>query len=177
MFSENANLSSLFDIDMGLKTSKNFRFVRWWWEIGKSNIGSAGSCEEAKSSGRKWFLYAKGGKSAPYSSDVNHVVNWKNDGAELKVFLMEQYPYLNGRTEWCTHNEDLYFRPGVVWSPVSSRGLQCRRIPPGVITSNGSYGIFAEAERVFNLLVFMNSKIGRYIARILCPTINHNKGC
>ena len=176
MFANCENLSKLFDIDMGLKTSNNFRFVRWWWEIGKGIIASVESLEEAKSSAKKWFPYAKGGKNIPYSSDVNHVVNWQNDGMELKAFLVGQYPYLNGKTEWCTHNVDLYFRPGVVWSPVSSSGLQCRRIPPGAISSNGSYSIFAQHEYVQNLLAFMNSAVGRYLARILCPTINHNKG-
>jgi type I restriction-modification system DNA methylase subunit len=176
IFSENPSLSTLFDIDMGLKTSKNFRFVRWWWEVGSKQISFALSREEAKASGQKWFRYAKGGKTVQYSSDVNHAVNWKNDGAEIKAFLTKQYPYLDGKVEWCTHNEDLYFRPGVAWLPVSTSGLRCRLIPEGTITSNASYGIFVSNERVATLLAFMNSIIGRYLARILCPTINHNKG-
>src|SRR5262249_6444321 len=72
--------------------------------------------------------------------------------------------------------EDLYFRAGVAWLPVSTSGLRCRLIPEGTITSNASYGIFVPSERVTALLAYMNSMLGRYLARILCPTINHNKG-
>jgi len=164
MFEQYPNLASQFDIDMGLKTSGNVRFVRWWWEIGLSQIALPKDRQEAAESGNKWFLYAKGGRNLAFSSSVDHVVNWACDGVELKAHLTERYPYLNGKTEWCTHNESLYFKPGLSWFPVSSAGFRCRKIPPGVIASNASYGIFVNADQAPTLLAFLNSVIGRYLA-------------
>jgi hypothetical protein len=161
---------------MGLKTSNNVRFVRWWWEIGKPGIGSCLSREEAAESEMKWFPYAKGDSGLSYASLVQNVVNWSNDGLEIKEFLVQQYPYLNGNPQWCTHNEDLYFKPAIVWSTVSPAGFMGREIPAGVITSNANYGIFAPTEMLSSLLALMNSLPGRYLMKILCPTINHNKG-
>lgn len=176
LFSEHPTISQLYPIDMGLKTSDNFRFVRWWWEVGIHRIGNAISREQAEDSGKKWFMYAKGASSQRYASSVDNVVNWARDGKEIKSFLVEHYPYLKGNTEWCTHNENLYFHPAIIWSAVSSSGFIGRQIPPGVIASNANYGIFAPPDDMPVLLAVMNSLPGRYLIRVLCPTINHNKG-
>src|SRR5207245_1989811 len=96
LFRDHPSLGTRFPIDMGLKTSDNVRFVRYWWEVGLDRIGRG-----------KWFPYAKGGSGARYAARVTHVVNWADDGAEIKAFLAERYPYLAGRSAWCTHDESL----------------------------------------------------------------------
>ena len=163
-------------MDMGLKTSANLRFVRFWWEVGSERIGTASSRGEAAALlDKKWFWYAKGDKGVGVAR-LRSVVNWHADGAELKANLIQKYPYLKGKVEWCTHNEDLYFRPCITWSPVSSTGFKARLVLGGAITSNAAYGIFADSDRAAALYAYLTSLPGRYLIRILCSTINHNKG-
>ena len=174
-FSHHQSLAQKFPIDMGLKTSGNARFVRFWWEIGKGNIEMSDSPALCRSSTRKWFRYAKGGKGGA-ATDIRNVVNWQFNGSEIKSYLLARYPYLNGNVAWCTHDESLYFHPAISWASVSSRGLTVKCIPAGVICSNANYAIFPRFEEVAGLYALLSSEPARYLTRLLCPTINHNKG-
>ena len=176
LFAEFPPLGDLYTLDMGLKTSSNVRFVRSWWEVGRDRLSSPVSREQAiQLDDAQWFWYTKSGKGEG-KSQLRFVVNWKDDGRELKEFLNHQYPYLNGRVEWCTHNEELYFKPCLTWSPVSSTGFKARIVPSGAITSNAAYGIFCSTSTAATIYAYLQSIPGRYLVRLLCPTINHNKG-
>lgn len=176
LFSSLPAMGTIYPIDMGLKTSDNFRFVRYFWEVGKSNVANYESTIEYRASGKKWFIYSKGDKGVGPLSRVINVVNWENDGNEIKTFLCEKYPYINGNVKWCTHNESLYFFPSITWSPVSSRGFICSYTRLGTIASNSSYAIFAHRDESIPLFGYLISKPVHYLMRILSPTINHNKG-
>ncbi len=65
--------------------------------------------------------------------------------------------YLNGNAEWCTHNENLYFKRCITYGPVSSTGFRARIVPPGVITLNAAYGIFAEDKILSPLYAYLMS--------------------
>lgn len=44
----------------------------------------------------KWFKFAKGGEYRKWYGNVEHVVNWQNHGKEIKDYVVDRYPYLNG---------------------------------------------------------------------------------
>jgi hypothetical protein len=133
-------------IKQGLATADDFRFVRAWWEVAPTRIVSGTpetSPEEFRVqtfSGKKWVPFAKGGEYSPYYADVHLVVNWGNDGEELREF-----PRAYIRNEGC------YFRPGLTW-PLRTNGLSFRAMPKGCIFAHKGPAIFVENDVSATLL-------------------------
>ena len=83
-----ASCMSLADIAkprVGLQTSNNEKFLRFWYETpyAKMRLGTS-SCEETKSSGGKWFPHNKGGEFRKWYGNNFYVVNYENDGFDIK---------------------------------------------------------------------------------------------
>src|SRR5256885_5797345 len=46
----------------GLATADNFRFLRYWWEVGTNRIGfGCTDAQSAQATNKRWFPYMKGG--------------------------------------------------------------------------------------------------------------------
>ncbi|GEM_PF-618896 len=152
------------DLRQGLATTDNERFVRYNWDVDQDDIG------------RRWFPYVKGGGSERWWNPVLHVVDWQDEGSAIKGAVAEAYPYLNGKTAWVVKNERYYFKPGLTFSLVNSRGLAVRVLPPGCIFDVAGSAIFADAEHVMWLLAYLNSSFVSATALLLNPTINFQVG-
>ncbi|HEY9870925.1 MAG TPA: DNA methyltransferase [Candidatus Obscuribacterales bacterium] len=157
-------LSELADVRQGLATSDNRRFVRHWWDVDPTEIGT------------RWIPYVKGAGSDRWYSPVMHMVNWADDGAEIKDAVLRAYPYLKGKAGWVVKNEEFYFKEGLTFSFVNSRTLAVRRLPPGCIFDVGSSGLFASPDTLDWLLAYLNSACLAAFARLLNPTINFQVG-
>jgi hypothetical protein len=82
--------------EVGLQTSNNARFLRYWHEVSIDNIYfNAKDSHEAHDSGLKWFPLNKGGSFRKWCGNVIHVVNWIDNGSEIKEYVNQRYPYLN----------------------------------------------------------------------------------
>lgn len=80
-------LSTIAVPKVGLQTGENDRFVRFWHEVSIDNIFlHARSRNEALLSGIKWFPYNKGGDFRKWYGNNDYIVNWKNDGDEIRHF-------------------------------------------------------------------------------------------
>ncbi len=108
----------------GLATADDFRFVRCWWEV---------PVQVSDLRGRHWWPFAKGGAYSPYYADLHLVVNWKDDGIEIKQNIIQRYPYLNGNAGFVAKNTDYYFRPGLTWPLRTSSGMSARVLPKGCV--------------------------------------------
>ena len=70
----------------GMATGENNKFVRNWHEVDYSNIGEGSSNkQEALESNKKWFPYNKGGGYNKWYGNNYYVVNWLNDGEDIKA--------------------------------------------------------------------------------------------
>lgn len=123
----------------GLATAEDFRFVRTWWE----------------SKSARWFGFAKGGAFSPFYADAYLLVNWSDDGAEIKAGICRRYPYLNGNAEFVAKNTQFYFRPGLTWSLRSQIGIGVRAMPLGCIFGHKGPAAFAEADAPDELLALL----------------------
>ncbi len=157
-------LSEQADIRQGLATTDNARFVKWWWQVPARDIGS------------RWFPYAKGGGGERWFKPIDTVVNWEDDGSEIKRTVSETYPYLNGKTEWVVKNEQYYFREGLTFSFVNSKGLAVRWLPDGCIFDVGGSALFVQEQELHALLAYLNSSFIASCAKSLNPTINFQVG-
>ena len=76
----------------GLETGDDFRFVRAWWEVANNRLTRASRFEDGRDEraqlarGAKWAPIVKGGASQPWFSPFLFVLDWENDGEQLRNF-------------------------------------------------------------------------------------------
>ena len=164
----------MLDVKQGLATADNGRFVRFWWEVGRSQIGVAcNGRAEASKSGLRWFPYNKGGTPLPWWGNQDYVVKWQYDGREVRAFGTEE----GGRPRSAVRNPDFYFQSSVTWSNIGSGGARFRLIPPGFVFDVAGMSAFAPSvESQLGLLGYLNSTIVRAGLDVLAPTLNYQVG-
>jgi len=154
------------DARRGLATGDNSRFYRYWWETGLVNIGlEIVDRSIAKNSGKKWFPIMKEGAYLRWYGNQYYIVNWKNDGYEIRSFFTPK-----GKLASRPQNLDYYFREGVTWSTITSKKLSVRYMPKGFIFSDKGDSAFSETP-IF-LLAILNSSLGAFFARLLSGTMD-----
>ena len=120
-------LKNLGRVTLGMRTGDNTRFLRLWHEVSIDKFCyNADSAESAQSSGAKWFPYNKGGEFRKWYGNTESVVNWENDGYEIKENTRRTYPQLGDNLGWKITSEDKYFTRGIAWSRISSTNFGVR---------------------------------------------------
>lgn len=172
-FIEGRPLADIWMPVVGLQTSDNDRFVRLWHEVDSENTAiSLASRSEAQNSRKKWFPYNKGGSFRKWYGNNVFVVNWENDGAELKHFKDE-----NGRLLSRPQNESTYFKEGLTWTAISSSFFSVRYCPQGSIGSNAGMMVFSDdPSNLKPLLGLLNSSLTTYLVSCLSQTLNFDQG-
>ena len=120
-------------------------------------------CRKRTHEGKRWVPFAKGGEYSPYYADIHLVVNWENEGAEIRNFSDPK----TGKTNSRPQNTDYYFRPGLTWGDRTSALLSVRPWPSGGIFSvKGSAGFFGE-NIIAHVCGLMNSFPFNYFLEML----------
>ena len=83
-------------------------------------------------SGEKWLPYNKGGEFRCWFGNNEYVVNWKNNGSDIKHWLVNN-PQDPKTTHWSRRviNSECYFQEGITWSFVSSGSFGVRYTDKG----------------------------------------------
>ncbi len=134
-------LGSSHIVASGTGTLDDFRFLRLWLELPYEG----GLCG--------WFAYAKGGAYSPFYFDQHLSVNWAQDGAEMKAWIVVRY----GGGQWSRNirSTEYYFRPGITWPRRSQRGLSIRTLPTGCIFGDKGPAAFDADDRLDRLLALL----------------------
>jgi len=168
----NQKLNEFGDARLGMATADNNRFLRFHWEISQIQISlNSKSSSEAISSHKKWFPYAKGGEFRKWYGNLEYVVNWFDDGNEIR-----NYSDNKGKIRSHNYNLDFIFKSGITWSALTS-GQTSFRILESSLFDNAGSSFFPDQEK--NLLSFLgilNSKIAQSIFPIINPTLNYQPG-
>ena len=156
----------------GMATSDNNRFLRNWHEVNIDKIGfSIGSLDEAKKSKKKWFAYNKGGEFRKWYGNNELVVNWENDGAEMKTFTASLPQGMNVRLK----SREYYFKEGFTWSALSSGNISIRYSPKGFIfDTKGSMGFMYDNSNLHLVIGLLNCIVTDYFLEVLAPTLDFN---
>ncbi|MDN2452150.1 BREX-1 system adenine-specific DNA-methyltransferase PglX [Lactobacillus sp. UCMA15818] len=157
----------------GLATADNNRFLREWWEVDLNRIKfDATSIEDSVKSGKKWFPYNKGGSFRRWYGNYDYVVNWENDGREIKNFVDDK-----GKQRSVVRNPSYYFKEAITWSDVTSGDFSMRFRESGSVFDSTGHSAFNKlAENKLYLLGLLNTPVGNYIFKILNPTIHMHIG-
>jgi len=167
----------------GAATSDNFRFLNFWWEVGIDNVKlGISSLEEAQKTRYRWFPYVKGEGFRRWFGENVNVVNWFNDGIEMKELAnAKRKKYSPNATGdlWAAwiNSSDYYFNEGITYSYLSSGRFSVRYLPPGAIFDVAGSCIFPfEETNNFHLLAVLNSRFAGYALNLINPTINFQVG-
>lgn len=154
----------------GLGTTNNEMFVRPWPEVSFVGIQfGAANRKEAQDSGRKWFPYNKGGDYRRWYGNQEFVVNWLNDGADVKEYIKNKNPNV-------ARSETQYFKSGITWGLITSGAFSCRVLPQGFVFDVGGSSAFPAAQYRELCLGFLNSKLSASLLRCINPTVNTQVG-
>jgi hypothetical protein len=182
------------EVRVGLQTSNNDRFVRCWWEVNPSHILDGQSFRNWRSevtsfldwskqetfAGKRWVYFPKGGSYSPFYSPIHLVVNWEENGREMKEFAR----HLKSRISSPPGNGPLrdfpyYFRFGLTWSYRTHR-LCIQELPAGSIISTRSSGIYLGVDELPIWLALGNSQLVDYLVKISLGRLGHpqfDQGC
>lgn len=156
----------------GLATANNDLFLKLWYEINRNKMGvNLSSNDEATNSHKKWFPYNKGGAFRRWYGNRDYLVNWENDGYEIRNFKDE-----NGKVRSRPQNVAYYFKEAITWSDITSASFSGRYCEEGFMFDiKGSSG-FPSHELIFYILGLLNSSVSQQCIKILNPTVTTQVG-
>jgi Eco57I restriction endonuclease. len=171
-FKEGIPLEEIAEIRQGMATADNRRFLRLWHEVDINKVGFGYSHRnEAGKSKRKWFPYNKGGDYRKWYGNNNFLVNWENDGKEIKNLKDGK-----GKVRSRPQNQDFFYRESITWSFVSSTRFGVRYSPQGYIFDVGGSSVFPQVKDIYFLTAFLCSNVACEFLKIQNPTLNFQVG-
>ena len=141
-------LSNYSYVKKGLSTGEDDRYLRFWYEI---NITKFQQFRNFDSS--KWFKTNKGGPFRRWYGNNIYVLNWENDGAELK-----------SSKKSVLRNKQFYFSgKGITYTYVTSGKFNARFFDDASFMAVGP-SIFPFDKNKLNLLLgFLNTSVAQIL--------------
>ena len=176
-FENETPLREISSPKIGMRTGDNERFLRKWFEVSTRNFKlDCFDKNESLTSEEKWFPYNKGGEYRKWYGNNEYVVNWLNDGYEIKENTRFVYPQLGDNLGWKISNESFYFQPSITWSFISSSFFGVRYTPKGFIFDVAGSSIFpSDTDRLW-LTAFLCSHLAFEFMKVMNPTLNFQVG-
>ena len=169
VFKSSLPLSEVVPPKSGLTTGDNNLFLRFWWEVTLAEFCSdADSRATASKTGCRWFPCNKGGEYRKWYGNRPYVVDWADDGNEMKSA---------GLTATTFRNSGYYFRQGITWSSISSAKYHARWSPAGAIGERkGAMAFSDDPDTALKVLGAINSSSVHSILAVLAPTLDFSEG-
>ena len=159
------SLADVGSIREGINTGDNERFLRFWYEVGESNVKFDYS---PSSNDSKWFPHRKGGSYRKWAGNMEYVLNWKNEGEEIHDFHSLPLDY-NGAP---VRGKAFFFKQALSWSRISSGRFSLRYHKSGSTYDSTAPSIFTDPDRIYKILAFLNGKIVAHLLAVISPTLD-----
>lgn len=130
-------------------TGNNDQYLRYFWEVNGNNLD------------KRWHFYAKGGDYRQYYGNLDLVVDWSNSALDF---------YRTNKTSNLL-NEEYWFKEGITYSAITSRGTGFRYLPNGCIFDKGGPSINVN-QNLYEILALLNSNVAKYYFWVFNPSIN-----
>lgn len=153
----------------GLATGNNSLFERLWFEVKLYKIGfGISDVNETIKSSYKWYPCNSGGTFRKWYFNNEYVVNWKNNGEEIKKYRNEK-----GNLAARPQNTKYYFKPGLTWNKISSSKFAVKYKESGFIFDDTSRSLFVNDnnQRLY-ILGFMCSKVAFDYMMVFNPSMS-----
>lgn len=151
----------------GLTTGDNNLWLRFWAEVPIRKICfNACTNEVSAITGKKWFPYNKGGNFRKWYGNNDYVINWEQNGAELR-----------NSGHLVSRSMKYQFRQSISWSKISSGNIGFRMKEAGHMFDVAGLSLFVTDNQNWKYIIgFCNSKVALSFAKILSPTLNYEVG-
>ena len=163
---ESPKLKEIAKPRVGLQTSNNNYFLRFWFECANNNIYF--TCKDAKESkqrSEKWYPHNKGGAFREWYGNLEYVINYKNNGFELS------------ETDGASKIPDeIVFQEAITYSRITSGKLSFRKQIEGMIFDSASVNLFPNKKDLNYILSLLNTKISEIVLNLIAPTLNTQPG-
>lgn len=158
---------------IGLVTGDTGRFIRFWHEVSVNRIGfGMKNNDESIASGKRWFPIHNGGEYRKWYGNLDSVVNWENDGYEMKFDN-----YMGKRVRSHNYNGEYAFQRALSWTTISTGDFCCRYAENGFIFDTaGPFFVANKQNELLCIMAFLESKVASMYLRVLNPTINYPPG-
>ena len=154
----------------GLITGDNNTFLRLWFEVGINEI-EFGYTRET-STNKTWFPHSKGGSVRRWYGNNDYVVNWKNNGQQIKSFVDNR-----GKLRSRPQNEVSYFCTGITWSDLTISWFSARYVPNGFIFDGCGPTLFLkDNSNLLYLCGYFNSWVFQEFLNITCQGMHYSNG-
>ena len=157
----------------GLATGDNTIFQRNWFEVDFTNIGfNISSVEETLGRFEKWYPCNSGGDYRKWSAEDDIIVNWKENGAEIRRFRNPA-----GKLAARPQNTKWYFKEGLTWNKLSSSRFAVKYKSSGYIFDDTSRSAFPENMHYLKYIIgLLCSNVTFEYLRVLNPTMSFTNG-
>ena len=160
-------VGELFEARKGLATGDDPHFLKLWNEIDYTKIDFNKTTYSEIT--KKWVPINKGGGYRRWYGNLEFVINWANDGYELKNFRNSK-----GKLMSRPQNLDYMLQEGFVYNIISAsnRGYIGRYTPHGTMMTDASpyMGGISTKKNDIQCLAYLNSVVGRHFVKSLCPS-------
>ena len=171
-FKNNDTLGNYYPPRQGLATADNNKFLRLWYEVNINSVCfDAKTNTEAIRSNKKWFPYNKGGDYRKWYGNNEYVVNWKNDGFEIKNFKDAK-----GKIRSRPQNTEYFFKKGITWSLFGFENFGARYKENGFIFDVSGSSMFPANKYLYYVIGYLCSNVAFKFLSLLAPTVNFQVG-
>ena len=160
---ENSLLNSFIPVKKGLDTGNNDYFLKYWHEVSNVKIGIRQTKSSFEEQNYKWAPHDKGGSFRRWYGNNEWIINWENNGEELR------HSTANLRSE------HLYFKKAITWNSLSSGKISFRISDYGAISNTAGSSLYPNDSFEFYIGV-LNSCVSQYCLDIVSPTLNYSAG-
>lgn len=168
-FSNGTKMSDVAEPRGGMVTGNNDRFLRLWWEVDENRIKYDNeTIEDTLTNGYKWYPYNKGGLRRQWFGNYDYIINWENDGEEVKSLKNDK-----GKIRSHGYNGVYSFKRAITWSLITSGKFSVRYRETGSLFDYA--GLEAFSKNKINLkyvLGILGTKISDYVFNMFNPTVN-----
>lgn len=168
IFSDNKPLNKFAKPSQGLATGDNDYFLKLWHEINLENFSGSDNSRIFK-----WVPITKGGSFRRWYGNMDYVINWLNDGEELKNFKDS-----NGKLRSRPQNQDYYFKQnGASWSTIASGKASFRLFSKSwLFETKGSVCFPNNETDNYFMMAYLNSPLVNKFLGVLSPTLDYHEG-
>lgn len=172
-FNKSLPVGQIAEPKAGLSTGNNHYFQKEWFEVEFLKIGfNYKNIKETETGLHKWFPCNSGGDFRKWYGNNEVVVNWENNGNEIRNFKFE-----NGKLRSAPRNTEWFFKEGLTWTKISSGNFAVRYKEPGFIFDDTGRSAFTEDPKLIKIIIgLFCSKLAFEILKILNPTMSFTNG-